>query len=306
MNDDYFNISFDEDTNLLNIFNKSNKSIKIDVWLIDLKTNLTFKGFWSYYNINQFTFHDFQDIYDFQDSCGFITKIYCDNILIQEKTFKFYNFKNNNHFCVTKYNEFNYPSWKQLMIDKVIDVKLNKYDVFYDLGANIGVYTMWAKLNNVRQIYSFEPNTILVQDMKQTFKNDCNVVIFDHAISDRFEKADFVISSQSVSSSFYHPEGTKHSVQKINLEQFCNNNNLLKPSVIKCDIEGSEYDFINSISNDFLSNLRILIFEFHFVGGKNFIDLAQVIKRLLSLGFSLRLTKDTNFDNNVGCIIFEK
>ena len=306
MSNNIFDIFFDQEENILNIFNKSNESIQIDVWLVDLKTNLTFKGFWAYYESSQSTSHNFQDAYSFQDSCGFIVKLFKEGKLLQEKVFKFFDIPNKSLFHITKYNEFNYPSWKQLMVDKYVDVDLTNKDVFYDLGANVGVFTMWAKSKNVRQIYSFEPNPVLVNDMKTTFKHDSNVSIFDHAISDCFEKADFILSSQSVSSSFYHTEGIKHTVQKINLEQFCNNNDLLKPSVIKCDIEGSEYDFINSVSNDFLSNLRILIFEFHFVGGKNFIDLAQVIKRLLSLGFSLRLTKDTNFDNNVGCIIFEK
>lgn len=306
MNNDIFNICFDEDANSLNIFNKSDKEIQIDVWVVDLKTNLTFKGFWAFYYPYQSTNHPFSNEYSIENSSGFIVKVFYQKALIQEKTFKFYNTNENCIFHITKNNEYNYPSWKQLMLDKHVEVKLNKNDVFYDLGANVGVYTMWAKLNNVRQIYAFEPNPTLFQDMGKTFANDKNVAIFDHAIADRFEKADFTINSQSVSSSFYHADGDKYSVQMINLEQFCNDNNLLKPTVIKCDIEGSEYDFIKSLSNDFIQNLRVLIFEYHYINGYEFKDLAQVIKRMLSLGFTARSTKDTDFNYKAGCVIFEK
>lgn len=306
MNNDVITITYDSEKSVFTTYNLTGKTITVYFWFVELQTNLTFTGLWACYEADQYNFFALPEWYDFALNNGFEVKMYVDNVLVQTKKVEFFKKQSNNFFHVTKFNEYNYPSWRHLMIDKKIDIKLNKKDIFYDLGANIGVYTMWAKLNNVRQIYSFEPNPTLANDMRQTFINCGNVVIFDHAISDKDEEAFFTINDQSVSSGFYENNGYKHKVQKINLEKFSNDNDLLKPTIIKCDIEGSEYEFINSISDDFLDEVRVIIFEFHFFGDFQFIDLAQVIKRFLSLGYTLSLTSDTKFENKMGCIIFEK
>lgn len=300
-------VKFDPELNIIRCYNLTDKITDcIYFWLVDLKTNLTFDDFWVVFGPNLSFDYKVTDKYDLKASCGFEVKIYINNNFVDSKSFRFYKDDSQTIFHVTKYNEYNYPSWKHLMIDKYVDIKLCKNDVFYDLGANIGVYTMWAKLNNVRQVYSFEPNPVLVNDMRHTFANDKNVAIFDHPISNKDEEDVFYISTQSVSSGFYKTNGTEYKVQKINLENFSNKNNLLKPTIIKCDIEGSEYDFVNSISDDFLKEVRIIIFEYHFFGGHQFADLAQVLKRFLNLGYKIHSTSDTNLEKEMGCLIFEK
>lgn len=306
MNNKLVEIVFDPEQNSIITTNLTNKDLKIDYWIIDLQTNLTFLDYWVAYGPNQFHYKIFPSWYDFSKSNGFEVKAFIDDEIVQTKKIQFYNKKSDTLFHVTRYNEHNFPSWKHLMIDKHININLNKDDVFYDLGANIGVYTMWAKLFKVRQIYSFEPNPTLVNDMRQTFANDKNISVYQKAISHEHDTTEFTINPQSVCSGFYQLEGTKYPVEQINLERFYKENNLLPPTIIKCDIEGSEYLFMSSISDEFLKTVRCMIFEFHFFGGYNFEHLSHIMKRFISLGYNITRTKDTMFENNMGCLIFTK
>ena len=306
MDNQLIKIDFDSEKNLILTNNLTNQSIVICYWIVDLNTNLTFFYYWVGYNAYEFHYAAFPFWYDFHESCGFEVKAYIGNELIQSQKIQFFNKKSENYFHVTKYNEYNYPSWRHLMTGNHININLNKDDVFYDLGANIGVYTMWAKLNKVRQIYSFEPNPTLVSDMRKTFAEDDNINVYQKAISDEHGIAEFFINTQSISSSFYHFDGIGCTVEQINLERFCKENDLLPPTVIKCDIEGSEYLFMSSVSDDFLKTVRTVIFEFHFFGGYGFEHLSNVMKRFISLGFNIKRTKDTRFENNMGCLIFNK
>jgi FkbM family methyltransferase len=306
MAQDVVDILYNGETNTVTTYNLTGKTILVYFWFVELQTNLTFNGYWVIFKAGEYHYGEVPKWYDFALNNGFEIKVYVDEVLVQTKKFEFFKKQSDFLFHVTRFNEYNYPSWRHLMIDKKIDIKLKENDVLYDLGANIGVYTMWAKLNKIRQTYSFEPNPTLANDMRQTFAHDKNVAIFDHAISDKNEEAFFTLSDQSVSSGFYKEDGYKYKVQKINLENFSNKNNLLKPTIIKCDIEGSEYEFVNSISDEFLKTVRIVIFEFHFFGGRTYKDLAQVIKRFISLGYNISRTSDTKFENEMGCLIFEK
>jgi FkbM family methyltransferase len=306
MDDQPIKIVFDSEKNLIITTNLTNKPIKIDYWIVELDTNLTFLDYWVAYGANQYHYYPLPSWYDFHKSNGFEIKAYIENTLIQSQKIQFFNKKSENYFHVTRQNEHNYPSWRHLMIDNHININLNKDDVFYDLGANIGVYTMWAKLNKVRQVYSFEPNPTLVNDMRKTFAEDVNINIYQKAISHEHDVTEFTINPQSICSGFYQLEGTRYPVEQINLERFYKENDLLPPTVIKCDIEGSEYLFMSSVSDDFLKTVRAVIFEFHFFGGYGFEHLSNIMKRFISLGYNIKRTKDTRFENNMGCLIFNK
>jgi len=162
-------------------------------------------------------------------------------------------------------------------------------DVVYDLGANVGVFTMWSL--RAKQIYSFEPTNYLIPHLYDTFHvHHPRVMIFDKAITGKHEIKQFNMGRHSVGNSLYtdldNPDAVD--VQCINIEQFIQENGLKQPTLMKVDIEGSEYEMFDSISDEFIKSVPTWIVEFHY----NYEDKAeQIIHRFLNLGFNVEMKK---------------
>ncbi len=75
------------------------------------------------------------------------------------------------------------------------------------MGANVGVYSMWALYNNVKQVYAFEPTPNNVSCLIKTFNKYPNIQIFDKAISDKNETCQFFTFPYSVCNSLCYTEG---------------------------------------------------------------------------------------------------
>ena len=114
---------------------------------------------------------------------------------------------------------------------------------------------------------------------------DDNVEIIEKAISNSTQPKTFYTFFHSVSNSLHYKNGNPIEVECINLEQYIKNNNLPSPTFIKCDIEGSEYEFINSVSDGFLSQLRGMFLEYH-LGNED--NVWSIVSRFLNLGFTVQ------------------
>ena len=81
-------------------------------------------------------------------------------------------------------------------------------------------------------------------------------------------------------------------------------NNALLPTIIKCDIEGAEYDFIESLSDEFFDTIRVFIVEYHYNDSND--KVWPLIKRFLNLGYTIRLVDKNVLEGNMGTFIAEK
>ena len=134
---------------------------------------------------------------------------------------------------------------------------------------------------------------------------DKNITIFDKAISDIEMDKIFYTYRHSVSNTLTNNNNYDDmiTVSCINLENFIKEYNLLHPTIIKCDIEGAEYDFINSLTDDFFNGIHTFIVEFHNNDDERVLEL---IKKFLNLQFSIKLSKNINLNNNMGTFIAKK
>lgn len=230
--------------------------------------------------------------------------VYDEEKVYDEVIFK-YKELNQTYYFFTEDKECNYENWEFLLENT--EIILNQNDVVYDLGANIGVYTMWALQNGVKQVYAFEPTNSCVKNLKKTFEENSNVEIFDKAISNERNIKTFYVFPHSVSNSLNYVSDEKVDVETINLEQFILENNLLPPTIIKCDIEGEEYNFLNSCSDDFISSWRGILLEYH-LGDAN--KLWKIVSRFLGLGFTIRANSYPRIlgeeENGMGTLIIER
>lgn len=209
---------------------------------------------------------------------------YVENELVFQKTFQKKKVDTKYYFS-SPITELSFGSWESIMYGNEKQIPLNSDDIVYDLGANFGAYTMWALSQSVKQVYAFEPTPKNLSHLQETFKWDENVKIIGKAISNENKTQTFYMFANSVCNSLYYNAGNPIEVECINLEQYIKDNNLPSPTFIKCDIEGAEYEFINSVSDEFLSQIRGMFLEYH-LGGED--NVWGIVSRFLDLGFSVQ------------------
>jgi|694.fasta_scaffold17965_4 FkbM family methyltransferase len=196
----------------------------------------------------------------------------------------------------SKQGDTTYPSYHTFFYDDYFTSNFNikDGDVVYDLGANIGAFSIACSNFDIKQIYAFEPHPELSQYLNDNLNRyGKNTKVFNNAISSEFKKVRFGTTESTVASRIRN-EG-EFEVDAINLEKFVIDNNLELPTYLKIDIEGAEYEFFENTSDNFFKNVRSIFFEFHCNDGVN---LLKIIDRFKNLGYKLS-HKDNALDHNL-------
>ena len=148
---------------------------------------------------------------------------------------------------------------------------LSADDVFYDLGANRGLYTCLAgDIVEEGEIHAFEPNPVAASDLEQNIQYNnlsSKVTIHQKAVSDTREEIPFLVRSDSTGNTLQtttvdEADSETITVESINLDDFIVENDLSRPTVIKIDIEGAEVNALKS-AGKWLEDCRIVYCEVH-------------------------------------------
>jgi len=196
----------------------------------------------------------------------------------------------------SKDDDITYPSFHTFFYDDYFldNFNIKDGDVVYDMGANIGAFSIACSNYNVKKIYAFEPHPEIFDHLSYNLdKYGKNATSFNKAIAGTFSKVKFGTKETTVGSSI-SDNGT-FEVDTINLEKFVASNNLELPTYLKIDIEGAEYDFFENTSDDFFKNVRSIFFEFHHNNGSNVL---KIIDRFKNLGYTLS-HKENALDHNL-------
>jgi len=304
-------LTYNRENNEFMQYYDGNDNIRIQWRGRDLNTNLGCIDFYTHFNgASSVAYFAPENYWKSPHPSGFEMEAYYDGKMVFSKKFQYKKLDLTYRF-ETYIGESTYEMFAELFHNEKWDgneeyTNLRKDDVVYDLGANYGIYTMWAVSQNVKQVYAIEPTPKNVSYMKETFKWDNNVSIIEKAISDKEKDITFYTWHNSVCNSIQFKENyTPIKVKCINLEKYINDYNLLPPTYIKCDIEGEEYKFLESSSDKFLKQLRGMYLEYHFNGkGEN--NIHNIIDRMLSLGFSIKQPSIPDQERGMGTLIFSK
>ena len=125
---------------------------------------------------------------------------------------------------------------------------LKPEDVFLDIGANIGYFSLLAANKEpTSKIFSFEPVKNPFEQMEKNISvnNIRNITTVNVAISDTNEEKELFISASDNSgmSSFQPPEnfsGKKERVKVVSIDSWFKTAGLSRIDLVKLDIEGSE------------------------------------------------------------------
>ncbi len=168
-------------------------------------------------------------------------------------------------------------------------------DVFYDIGANVGLYSclVGSAVSNC-QIYSFEPHPLNIESLETNLKlNNINGTIFQLAVSN--EEGTFDFSSEGTEAGLgEHSLDTSGSESTVSvtvrqLDNLRKEYNIPVPTIVKIDVEGAELDVIRGAKNTFSHpECKTLFCEVHPDRIKKFGgSYAEIKYQLADLGFNL-------------------
>lgn len=189
-----------------------------------------------------------------------------------------------------------------LFITKYIINNLNKGDIFLDVGANIGFFTLMASnlVGSSGVVYAFEPIPSTYEYLKTNVSNKSNVNIYQIGIHNKTGLCE--ILDFGIYNNFYNSLGelkklksqlpdlngsinvSTYTVNIITLDEFCIQNDVT-PNLIKLDTEDTE-DLILSTSLETIKKSKPeVIFEMFNLSVQEG-RLEKIISTFSSLGYS--------------------
>ena len=195
-----------------------------------------------------------------------------------------------------------FPIVTEIFFDKIYErdfVRLNNNDVVVDIGANYGVFSLYAQLFNPKKVYAVEP-------LKSTFDNmvknisDYGVVCINKAISDKEGFERFTVTDVNgdnfLSKNSIDRKSLKEDiVETTTINNLINDYKIEKIDFLKVDCEGGELDLFNTIDKEYLSNnISKIALEYHSDFIKN-----TIIEILSNNNF---IIEDVVGLNNIGLI----
>lgn len=132
---------------------------------------------------------------------------------------------------------------------RYIKNQLYEGEVFVDIGANVGAYSLVASrlVGKSGKVIAFEPaSKTFLRHTKNIIMNGLtNIILERKAVLDKNTQIDIYISTRhnmGMSSIFHHASesGVTEKVETISLDEYAEKKNISKISLVKIDIEGSE------------------------------------------------------------------
>ena len=215
------------------------------------------------------------------------TKVYCDDVTIYT------------HPKIVNWTKSNY---KEIFTDKCYDkiVEVNEGDVVVDVGANLGIFTIYSWFKNAKKVYSIEPSSFMIKYLKlNTNQFSKNIELSKIAISSKEETADLQMTG-------FYEGGVLDIVEKtgvtdrpnvirtekircISMDMFIEENNIDVIDFLKIDIEGSEYELFKGISDNNLKyKVKKISGEYHWNYNN---QLENIFTKLDRCGFKYEFTE---------------
>lgn len=291
-----FDISFNSEDNKITFDYLEYQKFETKICIRDLDTevpiysfNATFEnksGVWaipipkSYYDFNNNpNFGGF--MYDFYDSDG--NKVYTQTTRIKPTLFQ------KRKFRIESFEPL-FVNYEQFFTDKIYDNFLEGVELksVLDIGSNVGLFTELVRERGADDIYCFEISKKAINIFNDLHGKNKNIKLNQVAISNKTDKLNFYEDPEnslitSISDG-YSNNSISVEVQSDTLNNFFENEDIKEISLMKMDIEGSEYDAFDGLSDENLQKIKTIILEFH----QNFGGILEdkILRRL----------KDNNFD----------
>jgi len=198
---------------------------------------------------------------------------------------------------------------------KILMSMAKESDVIFDIGANIGIYTVKFILQSISMndnnifVHSFEPVPDTCAQLEENLKNNnanCHSKVNNIALGSEQSSTTMYFpefsGSAAASMKKTHPDENNRSIDVTvdTLDNYCLDNNIRKVDLIKIDVEGGELSVLEGGYN-FLKKYKPMIFieilrKWSAVFNYN---ANEIIKILSKIGYDCYAYKDHNKMENV-------
>ncbi|MBF0395183.1 MAG: FkbM family methyltransferase [Desulfobacterales bacterium] len=158
--------------------------------------------------------------------------------------------------------------------------------IIIDIGANIGVFALFAAFSGAKRVYAFEPcassyelmlKNIRANGLGSIIHANCLAVVGFHIKSVKFPRHSNVMNAILSDFSDYDDYNL---VQTITLPEIISHLNSV--DLLKLDCEGAEYDILLQAGNTVIQKIREIRMEYH-CG-----PIDKIIARMDSIGYAVR------------------
>jgi len=215
-----------------------------------------------------------------------------------------------------KFNEFS--DFDDLSIYDVFNFDINSIKNYVDIGANYGMSSI-SFIERSIKTYMIEADSTNVEILNKLWNKNSKIKIIDKAISKEDGNIEFYLSPGigSVVSSLYKIDANGNDLEreKVIVESITPNtlieNYIDEDSIdlMKIDIEGAEYDFFETITDENIKKIKRFIIEYH---NNEDYKAMNIISKLTKNDFKFKLSKwsqncgDYIIENKMGVIYAEK
>lgn len=144
--------------------------------------------------------------------------------------------------------------------------------IVVDIGANIGVFSLWACLCGASKVIAVEPEPRNIDDLKQTctrFIKDGLVTVEESAVGASISMRKLALRGSQTHSLNGSIDGPSVEVACLSIESLFDRHGLDRIDLLKMDIEGGEYEAFYATSIAALRRVRHIRMEFHNQGGES-------------------------------------
>jgi FkbM family methyltransferase len=136
-----------------------------------------------------------------------------------------------------------------------LNYNLNSESIVFDLGGFKGEFSSDIFCKYESFVFVFEPVTSFFKIIKTKFSENKKVTVFPFGLSS--ENGTFEISDSDNSSSVFIKSENSELIELKSINEFIKQNSILNVNLIKINIEGGEYDVLESL----ISKNNIQIFD---------------------------------------------
>lgn len=185
-----------------------------------------------------------------------------------------------------------------------IDFEIKPNDIVADIGANTGIFSLYAALKGAKKIIAIEPLSENLKYIRENFSlnNLRNPLVINKAISNKNGRSKLYLSDYDSHGLLFNQNNLQKFskyiyVDTLKFSSLLKKYNLSKIDFLKIDCEGSEGYIFSETNNSHWKNIKKISIEYH--NGVSILNNNQIIKRLHTFGYK---TKKMESDNLFGYI----
>lgn len=178
-------------------------------------------------------------------------------------------------------------------------LKIKKGDVVVDIGANTGIFSMYAAIKGASNIYSIEPLRENIKLIKKNFaiNNLTLPICINIAISNKNGQSKLYLSDYDSHNLLFNKNNLQEfhkyrMVRSLKFERLLEEFGIKKIDFLKIDCEGSEGFIFDSLNKKVWKNINKVSIEYH--NGVSVLSDGEIIKKLINLGFKVKRIKSDN------------